>query len=487
MEEKMSQKMLGRREFLRLSSLVAASAALAGCAPAATPIPPSASNATEVPPANPTQTLVSKATEVSKPSEIPAKKEPIKLEWWHSWGEGELFGKAVTQIAEAYMKLHPEVTIVLGYGKGGTSEAATTAIAAGIPPDLLETSTISALGVKGVYIDLTDRIAASKIDKSDRYGVSWDRMTWQGKVYGLPFEDDLTTGLVYNKALFEKAGLDPEVPPKNWDELRTFSDKITQKDDVGNLKVLGFRPLDAIGSFFTTWLLMGGAKEYFDFDKLTIPVDTPEMRKVVEYIIEFYKAYGPENMESFNSANGSWTGAPDSAFNREVQGMIINGLWSLAEMAKFAPDMKVGIAWVPTLDGKTKITQFGGHGNGVPTGVKNPDASFDLDKFIGGFPPDDFVASQILWDIGGTFPMSKAFVKTLDFSRFPGMQWYIDSVSQADVVVSLGENLPLVAAFSDGDWGPMVSEVAFGKIQLDDALKELQAKVDKAAAETFRK
>jgi len=46
-----------------------------------------------------------------------------------------------------------------------------------------------------------------------------------GKVYGLPSEN-YSMGLLYNRALFTKAGLDPNSPPKTWEEVRAAAKKI---------------------------------------------------------------------------------------------------------------------------------------------------------------------------------------------------------------------------------------------------------------------
>ncbi|MDG4803754.1 extracellular solute-binding protein [Micromonospora sp. WMMD980] len=47
----------------------------------------------------------------------------------------------------------------------------------------------------------------------------------QGRTFGLP-EGNYTMGLVYNRVLFERAGLDPNKPPATWDELREYAKKI---------------------------------------------------------------------------------------------------------------------------------------------------------------------------------------------------------------------------------------------------------------------
>ncbi|MFD1540479.1 ABC transporter substrate-binding protein [Nonomuraea guangzhouensis] len=50
-------------------------------------------------------------------------------------------------------------------------------------------------------------------------------VTKDGKVYGVP-NVHYGVGLVYNRALFTKAGLDPNTPPKTWTEVREAAKKI---------------------------------------------------------------------------------------------------------------------------------------------------------------------------------------------------------------------------------------------------------------------
>lgn len=50
-----------------------------------------------------------------------------------------------------------------------------------------------------------------------------------GKTWGVPFQRS-TIVMYYNKDLFKAAGLDPEQPPKTWDELVTVGKKLTKAD-----------------------------------------------------------------------------------------------------------------------------------------------------------------------------------------------------------------------------------------------------------------
>ena len=47
----------------------------------------------------------------------------------------------------------------------------------------------------------------------------------QGKVWGIPFQRS-TVVLYWNKQAFEKAGLDGETPPANWQQVVDFGKKL---------------------------------------------------------------------------------------------------------------------------------------------------------------------------------------------------------------------------------------------------------------------
>ena len=51
---------------------------------------------------------------------------------------------------------------------------------------------------------------------------------WKGKTYGIPTNNE-TMALIWNAALFQAAGLDPNTPPATWDELASFSRQIKER------------------------------------------------------------------------------------------------------------------------------------------------------------------------------------------------------------------------------------------------------------------
>lgn len=67
---------------------------------------------------------------------------------------------------------------------------------------------------------------------------------YDGKTYSIPFQRS-TIIMYYNKDQFKEAGLDPEKPPTNWDELREYAKKLTVTDASGNVSRWGVMiPMD---------------------------------------------------------------------------------------------------------------------------------------------------------------------------------------------------------------------------------------------------
>lgn len=51
---------------------------------------------------------------------------------------------------------------------------------------------------------------------------------WDGKQYGIPTNNE-TMGFIWNAKIFKDAGLDPDSPPKSWDDVVTYSKQIHDK------------------------------------------------------------------------------------------------------------------------------------------------------------------------------------------------------------------------------------------------------------------
>ena len=153
------------------------------------------------------------------------------IPFWHSM-EGEL-GKEVDSLAQRFNDTHPDYKIVPVY-KGNYEQSLSAGIAAfrtGNAPALLQvyevgTATMMASkAIKPVYEVFKE--AGINFDESQFVptvsGYYTDSRT--GHLLSQPFNSS-TPVLYYNKDAFKKAGLDPEQPPKTWQDLAEYTAKL---------------------------------------------------------------------------------------------------------------------------------------------------------------------------------------------------------------------------------------------------------------------
>ncbi len=107
----------------------------------------------------------------------------------------------------------------------------------------------------------------------------------EGKTWGVPFQRS-TIVAYYNKDMFRDAGLDPESPPKTWDELVSMGKQLTT-DDRSGLMI----PSTGYPYWMFQALAIQNGKEVMSDDGLSTNFDD---EKVVE-TLEFWKSLSTEH------------------------------------------------------------------------------------------------------------------------------------------------------------------------------------------------
>ena len=143
--------------------------------------------------------------------------ELTTLTIWETYNDEEhpVFKEIVDQFKEA----HPGTTIdLVRLPHAGAEPKIQTALTTRTEPDIarVDGSFLAKLAHKNALLELSDRVPDEFL--ADLLPVALASCRYRRGLWGLP---DQTNGLClfYNKDLFRKAGLDPERPPKTWDEL----------------------------------------------------------------------------------------------------------------------------------------------------------------------------------------------------------------------------------------------------------------------------
>ncbi|KOV61968.1 ABC transporter substrate-binding protein [Streptomyces sp. MMG1121] len=106
-----------------------------------------------------------------------------------------------------------------------------------------------------------------------------DIYTVDGKVYGIP-RTGYSMGLIYNRKLFQKAGLDPDKPPASWDEVRADAKRIAALGG-GTVGYADYSAQNQGGWHFTAELYAQGG-DVVSADGRKATVDTPEGHAVLQ-------------------------------------------------------------------------------------------------------------------------------------------------------------------------------------------------------------
>jgi sn-glycerol 3-phosphate transport system substrate-binding protein len=156
-----------------------------------------------------------------------------EVTWWHAMG-AEL-GEKLEAIAADFNSKQTEYKVVPVF-KGTYPETLTAAIAAFRANEqpaivqVFEVGTGTMMAARGAVYPVYQLMADN--------GEPWDPAGFlapvvgyysdtDGNILSMPFNSS-TPIMYYNKDVFEKAGLDPNVPPKTWAEVESFSRKIME-------------------------------------------------------------------------------------------------------------------------------------------------------------------------------------------------------------------------------------------------------------------
>ncbi|MFM1548519.1 MAG: ABC transporter substrate-binding protein [Lentisphaeria bacterium] len=247
--------------------------------------------------------------------------------------ERPLYERVAEQFMADYPNVEVEVRPVTGSGK--YYQKVQVMIAGGEPPDLMWMGqSFSEFADRGAFLDITERIS-SDIDTAKFLPASLTWYQMNERQYGIPFGIDVQF-LVYNKALFDAAGV--AYPSADWDydEFLQKAKQLTlDTDDDGTIDQYGFRGHLEKSLF--------GA-EFISPDGRTARCDTPEMIAYVQTNLDLAHKHGimPSLEESRQEALDEYT-----YFIQGKAAIQIMYTWNLPWLADKFADLDWDIALNP--------------------------------------------------------------------------------------------------------------------------------------------
>lgn len=372
-----SKRDMSRRDFLRTSSIGLGVLALAACSPVA----PGA-----------TSTTGSGGGDAA----------PTELVFLTQGGNETSLARYEPLIA-SFQEANPDITISPIWEPGGAIEIQTkllTLIAAGDAPDTYwaHTYTNSGQAKRSIQMDLNPMIEADDaIGGDDFLKAAWLDFQVDGKQIGFPRETTSTI-LIYNKSLFDAAGLD--VPNENWSwaDFEAAAVALTKGD--GAEKIFGTADWNLNRN---TWIKMwqkGG--DVVSPDRTQYIMNEPASVEQVQVIADWHHVAGVHisgvEMGGFSTADLFTTGR----IGMFPQFSVFTGIMA----AEFDWD----IAHLPVDAGDRRTTRVASAGHSMYSGTKNPDQSWRWFKALG--------SEEAFWNFvstGLSVPSLKAVAESPDY------------------------------------------------------------------------
>lgn len=230
----------------------------------------------------------------------------------------------------------------------------------------------------GAFVDITDW--AHGLSFFEELPKGMVQLGMKGdRLYGLPYQIDLST-ILWNKGMFEAAGLDPEQPPQTWYELVEMGQKLTlDKNGDGIIDQWGFNLAGGGAGAYMFWFMpfvWGNGGRMFDNDG-NVVFDSYETVEAVQFwsdLIHKYKI-APESSVQYGS------GDRYNAFVSGKLAMFLGGNFNITSLRKDAPDMEFGVTMIPKNRGE--FASFGGGSLlGITSQCENVEAAKEFVSFV---------------------------------------------------------------------------------------------------------
>ncbi|MFN8523278.1 MAG: ABC transporter substrate-binding protein [Chloroflexota bacterium] len=438
----MSRQVFSRRQFLGAAAVSGSAIIAAACGQAESPPKPVEKAADK--PAAPV---------AAQPASKPAAGGTLNgVFWFNQPAQQEAFQKIMERFHQSQSKVKLETVLVPA---AEIAAKLATAIAGGTPPDACR---MGGPGLNALFIN--NKHAAALDDFDPKIGTyDWlpnakAVVTRDGKMYAMPVNSGVQA-LIYNRDLYEKAGLDPARPPKTFDEVLEHSAKIAGSGD-GRFGYYNDTAPNSItgGDQFLAILWSFGGREVSE-DGKQVTLNTPEGVAA----LGFYKALvdkkglpqkaltGPQVLNDFLTGNVGGMFSYPGNLARAAQA----GFKTVASQLPAGP--------------KGSQSQMGGGTIIVFEKAKNKEAGWEFAKFIGldaannaawniGFgqlPPRESFRADPTWkDFEAKTPLVPPYMEAQKTARLPyygpGSQEIFTEFGKAIEAVVFGQKTPAQAA-----------------------------------------
>jgi len=124
----------------------------------------------------------------------------------------------------------------------------------------------------------------------------------------------------------------------------------------------------------------------------------------------------------------------------------------------------------------TRVQVAGGHYIVIPKVAKHPAEMYKFSGLLTLQPASDHVYKGLGW-----LPARKSYLAAVDTSPYPGLDWYIQSALDNDVLGAI--TMSPITSFTAQTWYRLREKVYFEDITVEQAVTQMQEECDKELAD----
>lgn len=333
---------------------------------------------------DPKPTTAPAKNDETKKDDEPVNKEPVTVRLWAHWGS-EQRRPTINKIIDTFNQKYADQGITAEYVFVPFDDIETkmmASVTAGNPGNVVITA-IEATNVKAMRnqaMDITPYLSDGI--ENNFYDKYWDMVTWDNKVYAIPFNTD-TRLVFYNKTMFAQAGIKVE-DIKTWDDMIEVSKTLDATLKGTGDYMLAFNPV--LGNFgFDTLAINNGGGVFDDnFNPNQPTANRKENIETLEHMKVYADMYGMDLVQATMAANAG--GAQDLFLSGKVA-MLGATCNYIATIERYNDEAKIDYGVFAYPAGPSNPTGEpaawgGGFVATVPYGAKNPKESTLLAEFM---------------------------------------------------------------------------------------------------------
>ncbi|HLP88173.1 MAG TPA: ABC transporter substrate-binding protein [Nostocaceae cyanobacterium] len=272
----------------------------------------------------------------------PLPEEPVTIKL-SGWGGSPVEQKLLRQVLKNFAIKHPKIQVQYEVISEQYMDVITTRLIGEAAPDVFYLETLEAPFIMSQNVlEPLEKYITPEFDLPDIEPKLLNNFKYQNHIYGIP-KDYSTLALFYNKKSFQKAGLTH--PPQTWEELRSYSQKLT-----GKINRFGYGESAQLSRQAYKITAFGGKiVDQSNYAKFA----SQQSLKGLQLVIDQYRQ---DKTSALKFDVG--TNSESEMFGQEKVAMVLDGNWSIPFLQETFSKVDFATAEVPKINGKRNTMVF---------------------------------------------------------------------------------------------------------------------------------